>query len=275
MAVTGDSPVESVDRALRVLQALAAAGPTGLPLVELSGALGLNKTTVHRTLGALRHRDFVAQEPTTGRYLLGPGAVALSEQFFREENLPTLLHPALVALCAATEELVHLGVLSGVQVVYLDKVEPERPVRVWSAVGRRNWAVTTGLGRAMLAFRGIQRSVLDGYVDAVGGAVTVESGHVWDELVDARRRGYAVETEENEPGIACVAVPLLRGGSEVGQGQDQDQDQDQGQAGVPVAALSITAPVDRMSPARVQELYEQIQRVVPPLLPAGLNLPTP
>jgi DNA-binding IclR family transcriptional regulator len=272
MAVTGDSPVESVDRALRVLQALAAAGPGGLQLVELSGELGLNKTTVHRTLGALRHRDFVAQEPTTGRYLLGPRAVALSEQFFREENLPALLHPALVALCAATDELVHLGVLSGVQVVYLDKVEPERPVRVWSAIGRRNWAVTTGLGRAMLAFRGIQRSVLDGYVDAVGGAVAVEHGHVWDELVDTRRRGYAVEVEENEPGIACVAVPLLRGGPSAApaapsSGQDG--------AGAPVAALSITAPVDRMSAARIHELYGQIQRVVPPLLPAGLSLPAP
>lgn len=270
MALTDQSPVESVDRALRVLAALASAGPEGLPLVELSGELGLNKTTVHRTLGALRHRDFVSQEPTSGRYLLGPAAVALSEQFFREENLPTLLHPALVALCAATDELVHLGVLSGVQVVYLDKVEPERPVRVWSAIGRRNWAVTTGLGRAMLAFRGIQRSVLDGYVEAVGGAVAVEPGHVWDEVVDARRRGYAVELEENEPGIACVAVPLLRGAAGdplVTAGGSEAR------VGVPVAALSITAPVDRMSADRIEELYREIRRVVPPLLPAGLSLP--
>ena len=152
------SPVESVDRALLALQLLARAGARGLGLAELAAALGLNKSTAHRALAALRFRGFVTQDPASGGYVLGPAATQLSDDFFSDENLPVLLHAGLVALCGAADELVHLGVLSGTHVVYLDKVEPERSVRVWSAVGRRSPAVTTALGRALLAFRGTDRS---------------------------------------------------------------------------------------------------------------------
>ncbi|MBT0773537.1 IclR family transcriptional regulator [Kineosporia sp. J2-2] len=258
------SPVESVDRALRLLQVLAGAGPQGASLAEISGEVGLHKTTAFRTLGALRHRDFVAQDPATGRYQLGPAAVTLGDRYLREENLPGLMHGALVALCAETDELVHLGVLSGVQMIYLDKVEPQRPVRVWSAIGRRNWAVTTALGRAMLAFRGLSRPVVDGYVRAAvedGARQDIDAAHVWEELERARSRGYAIEYQENEQGIACLAVPLLRGSAPPA-GPSQV-----------VGAVSITAPADRMGPDRMASVHEQIRRTLPPLLPAGLVLP--
>lgn len=243
------SPVEAVDRALLVLQALAPAGPRGLALADLAAGLGLNKTTVHRTLAALRFRGFVVQDPATGSYALGAAAVRLGEDYLGEENLPALLHPALVAVSAAVDELVHLGVLSGSQVVYLDKVEPERSVRVWSAVGRRVPAVTTALGRALLAFRGTERSALGSYLGD-----GVDTAQVWGALVAARERGFATEVEENEPGISCVAVPLLR-------------------SGVAVAAVSITAPAERMTPERVAWLHERMGAVLPELLPAPLTLP--
>lgn len=243
------SPVEAVDRALVVLEALAPAGPRGRALADLAAELGLNKTTVHRTLAALRHRGFVTQDPATGAYVLGPAAVRLGEDWFAEENLPALLHPALVALAGATDELVHLGVLSGTGVVYLDKVEPERPVRVWSAVGRRSVAVRTALGRAVLAHRATDRAMLAGYLDD-----GVAEAPVWAEIERARERGYAREQEENEPGIACVAVPLLR-------------------SGTAVAAVSITAPVERMTDEHVAWLHGRMREVLPPLLPAPLALP--
>lgn len=248
------SPVVSVDRALLALQALARAGAHGMGLAELAVALGLNKTTVHRALAALRFRGFVTQDPSSGSYLLGPSATQLAEDFFGDENLPVLLHPALVALCGATDELVHLGVLSGTQVVYLDKVEPERSVRVWSAVGRRRAAVTTALGRALLAYRGTDRSALPGYVRAAGDQMATDADHVWSVLERARGRGFATEEQENETGISCVAVPLLR-------------------SGVAIAAVSITAPAERMTTERIAWLNAQMRDVLPPLLPEGLTLP--
>jgi len=267
MAATGDtdarpgserattSPVEAVDRALLVLQALAGAGARGRVLADLAAALDLNKTTVHRTLAALRFRGFVSQDPTTGAYLLGPATTRLVDEFLGDENLPVLLHPALVALCGEVGELVHLGVLSGTEVVYLDKVEPERAVRVWSTVGRRIPAVTTALGRALLAFRGTDRASLAGYVRAAGDHPPVDEDRVWAVMQRALEIGCATEDEENEPGIGCVAVPLLRSGGAV-------------------AAVSVTAPAERMTPDRVVWLHGRMRAVLPSLLPMGLVLPS-
>lgn len=274
-----NSPVQSVDRALLVLQELADTGAHGLALADLAARVDLNKTTMHRSLAALRFREFVVQDPASGHYSLGPAAMALADSMFSVDALPVLMHPALSALSATAGELVHLGVLSGTNIMYLDKVEPERSVRVWSAVGRRNPAVRTALGRAILAFRGTDRAALAGYLGQDGDAVlggealqavapssggagsqpevsSAEADHVWSALEDARRFGFASERQENEPDISCIAVPLLRNGAAS-------------------AAVSITAPVERMSPARVQELYAHMCAVLPPLLPASLALPEP
>ncbi|MET4226292.1 IclR family transcriptional regulator [Oerskovia enterophila] len=250
------SPLGSVDKALLALERLAAAGPHGLPLGSLAADLGLNKTSLHRTLSALRFRGYADQDPTTGSYRLGPAATALGDTFLGEENLPALLGPALTAVCEASGELVHLGVLSGPEIVYLDKVEPARAVRVWSAIGRRRPAATTALGRALLAFRTTDRSAMSWYAAATGdtGPTTITADSLWDTLTTARAGGYATETEENEPGISCLAVPLLR-------------------AGQAVAALSVTAPADRMGPDRHRELARIVRSVAPPLLPSSLTLP--
>lgn len=248
------SPVASVDRALLVLQALAPTGARGMPLAALASSLNLNKVTVHRCLAALRHRGFVTQDPATGAYHLGASATQLADAFYSDENLPALLHPALLALSRAADELVHLGVLSGTHVVYLEKVEPERPVRVWSAVGRRSPAVTTALGRALLAYRGADRATLAEYTRAAAGRPSAEPEHVWPALELARERGFATEEQENEAGISCVAVPLIRSGRAI-------------------AAVSVTAPSERMTPERIQWLYGRIRDVLPPLLPEGVTLP--
>src|SRR5699024_9807034 len=126
------SPVTSIDRALSVLETLADAGARGMPLAELATTLGENKATVHRTLAALKHRGFVDQA-IGGSYVLGIAATALA------------------ARCEASDELAHVGGLRGTRVVYLDKVEPDRAVRVWSSIGRGVPALTTALGRSLLA----------------------------------------------------------------------------------------------------------------------------
>ncbi|MEE6283324.1 IclR family transcriptional regulator [Georgenia sp. MJ170] len=260
MDATGGSPIEAVDRALLILDSLARAGAGGSSLADMATGLGLNKSTVHRALAALRFRDFVTQDHATGVYLLGPAAIGLHDRYFADDQLPLLLHSALVALSTEIAELVHLGVLNGAHVLYIDKVEPQRSVRVWSAVGGRRPAASTALGRALLAYRGTTEAMLDGYVevsraDDDGPAAAVTADHLWRALEDARRRGFAAEREENEPGISCLAVPLLR-------------------AGLPVAAVSITAPAERMTDERYGWLHEQVQRVLPPLLPTGMTLPT-
>jgi DNA-binding IclR family transcriptional regulator len=252
---SGDrSPVESVDRALVVLEALGGAGADGVALSDLARATGLHKASLHRILSALRFRGYATQDPRTGAYALGSAAARLGAAFDADGVLASTLHPALVALSAATQELVHLGVIAGSDVVYLDKVEPERAVRVVSAIGRRNPAATTALGRALLAARGASDAGLAGYVrSAEVSRGPLDADRIAHVVAAARTTGWAVEREENEPGIACVATAVVRGE-------------------VPVAALSITAPAERMPVERVEALVAQVREVVPALLPDGLRL---
>ncbi|WP_426311219.1 IclR family transcriptional regulator [Cellulosimicrobium sp. E-16] len=250
----GGSPLGSVDKALTVLEALAEAGPAGVALGDLSRALGLHKASLHRTLAALRYRGYAEQDATTGDYRLGPGATALATVYLGEENLPALLHPVLVAVCRATDELVHLGALAGTEIVYLDKVEPARAVRVWSAVGRRRPAATTALGRALLAHQPLDDGALAWYAAAAPGERPVSAAALRATCDATRASGFATETEENEPGISCVALPILRGGQSV-------------------AAVSVTAPAERLGTRRRREIEAVLRDVVPPLLPPTLAVP--
>ena len=113
--------------------------------------------------------------------------------------------------------------------------------------------MTTALGRAMLAHRRAGRSGLAGYLRAAGDGV-VDADRAWQVIERARSTGYATEEQENEVGISCVAVPLLR-------------------SGVAIAAVSITAPAERMTPERIIWLREKMSEVLPALLPDGLHLP--
>lgn len=240
------SPLGSVDKALLALDALAMAGPQGLALGVLADQLGVHKASLHRTLAALRYRGYVEQT-ATGTYRLGPAATALATTALAEENLPGVLHPLLVAVCDELGELAHLGALAGREIVYLDKVEPDRAVRVWSAVGRRRPAATTALGRALLAASLDDERLAwyaDGYLPMADLAAEVSA---------ARERGYAMEIESNEPGIGCVAVALAA-------------------AGRVVAAVSVTAPVDRVGVASLHRLGAALLQIATESTPTPLHV---
>ncbi|MFE1644197.1 IclR family transcriptional regulator [Microbacterium sp. P01] len=243
------SPVGSVDKALTLIEVLADAGPDGAALRDLVAATGLNKASVHRLLQALMHRGF-AEQDVAQRYRLGNRPALLVDRFLSEENLPALFRPILLSVSHRVQELVHLGTLETPNVLYLDKVEPDRTIRVWSRIGRQSPALTTALGRAMIAAEGTPDDSLNVYEAAADPAV----GRRFRLAVEAaRENGYAMEQEENEPGISCVAVALVR------------------PAGRPVA-VSITGPTSRMSPDRLAELGALLRDELTAGAPHGLTV---
>lgn len=248
-AAPGPAPVEAIDRALALLTGLAEAGPEGTTLVALCRDLGLNKSTAYRALATMRSRGYVSQD-ADGSYRLGPAAVGLGAQYFGPSSLSQLVHPALLVLARDLDELVHLGVLNGDRVVYVDKVEPEKSIRVWSQVGRHVPAATTSLGRAILAYRHLPDEQLDAFVGGDG-----DTDRLRQAVAEARARGYATEIEENEPGIACLGVPILADGSAV-------------------AALSVTMLANTLDEGRIAAVAQRVATLVPPRLPEGLELPT-
>lgn len=245
--------VEAIDRALLVLGELAAAGPDGAPLADLAERTGLNKSTVYRALSTMRLRDFATQSVTNGYYQLGTHALSLGERFLTPQHLSHLLHPTLLALTQETNELVHLGVWADDHVRYIDKVEPARPIRVWSAIGQRVPVATSSLGRALLAASpAVHDEQLAVYL-RTPPANQVSLSHLRAAVKTAQRRGYATELEENEPGVACLGFALLRNGQ-------------------PIAAVSITSLAERMTSRRQAELAEICRRCVPSLLPTGFTM---
>ncbi len=256
MGATPNPPrVEAIDRALLLLTALAGAGPDGASLATLAEEAGLSKPTAYRALSTMRLRGYADQSEDTGYYRLGVAALELAHQLDTPRDLAVALHPALVALSRRAEELVHLGVMSGGHVVYIDKVEPERAIRVWSAVGQLVPVASSSLGRTLLAARGVSLSHLAGYLD-IPERRDVTLDRLTDAVASARRLGYAVERGENEPGVACVGAALMRDSRAV-------------------AAISITALENRMTPERQIELVAMLRAVVPPLLPPGITLQQP
>jgi DNA-binding IclR family transcriptional regulator len=243
------SPVGSVDKALALIELLAEAGPDGLALRDVVESSGLNKASAHRTLQALQHRGF-AEQDANQRYRLGSRPALLVERFLREENLPTLFRPALLAICREAQELVHLGILDGHNVLYLDKVEPDRTIRVWSRVGRQVSVLTTALGRAMIAAEGAADTLLSAYTAEADPLVADRFAR---SVAEARVHGYATEREENEAGICCVGVALRR------------------PTGRPVA-VSITGPTSRMGADRLDKLGTRLREMLSVSAPPGFSV---
>ncbi len=249
-----DQPrIESIGRALSLLTALAEAGPGGAGLAQLAEATGINKSTAYRALSTFRLHGYATQSPE-GDYRLGPAAIGLVDRFLSRDNLVRALHPALVEISREAQELVHLGTWQDDEVVYLDKVEPaSRAIRVWSAIGQRVPIASSSLGRALLAARGTPDGSLGVYIRSLPRGREVTEARLREAVASARSCGYSAENEENEPGVACIGLALTSHGDAV-------------------AAISITSLASRMTPDRQQELADMVRRVLPPLLPDGVEL---
>ncbi|MGO1926278.1 MAG: IclR family transcriptional regulator [Brachybacterium tyrofermentans] len=250
------SPVGSVDKALSLLEILAEAGPAGMTLRDIATASGLNKASVHRLLRALIHRGFAEQVMPEQTYRLGSALPLLNGRFEQGENLAVLMAPAIAAISQDVQELVHLGRLDGPLVLYLDKVEPERALRVWSRVGSRAPAARTAMGRAILAADGVRGDALAAYAQATHGTeagTAISHEHLARVVEQTAARGWSMEIEENEPGIACVGVALTRPGGRS-------------------LAVSVTGPIERMGAQRRDEVGALLREELSRLAPAGYEL---
>lgn len=239
----GAEEVKTLERGLSVLQALAELKEAGLsPLAERTG---LTKSTLYRLLQTLVRHGFVEEE--RGVYRVGPKAFAVG-QVYPRQNLLLAAHPEMEALAAETGESVNLAVLAGREALYLDQAEGARLVRLFTAPGSRAPLHATGVGKVLLAFRGIPEGL--SLVPYTPFTLT-RLEDLKRELETVRRKGYALDNEERELGVRCVAAPVFGPGGEV------------------VAALSLSAPASRLS---LEEAHRLAPRVVEAARKASLRL---
>jgi IclR family KDG regulon transcriptional repressor len=237
--------VQVLDRALSILEVLGQEEPE-LTLAELSERLRLPKSTVHRLLGVLEQHRFVEKAARGGKYRLGLRLFELGSKVIANLDLRERARPYLERLVLETGETTHLCVLDDGEVLYLEKVEASRTVRVPSIVGQRYPVHCGAAGKSLLAF--LPDDELDKLIRARGlKAYTSNTittlAQLRSELQLIRDRGYAIDNEEFEQGLRCIGAPVRDYSNKV------------------IAAISIAGPTFRITEEKIPALARSVVAV--------------
>ncbi|WP_240148232.1 IclR family transcriptional regulator [Diaminobutyricibacter tongyongensis] len=249
MATDEETKLVGADRVLAVLTELAE-HPQGASLDELAQSLHSSKSTVHRALTALR-RAGLASQVSRGIYILGDEFLRLAFRNYAARPEAVRVEPVLRELARTYGETTHYAVLDGTDVVYRAKVDaPGGGVRLTSEIGGRNPAHRTAVGKLLLSYeisseRELERWIGGRALEARTPNSITSASELWAQLEAARKNGFAVDDQENEPGVNCVALPL---GPELGSS--------------PAGAISISALAFRTPLAELVAAVPQIRQTI-------------
>ncbi|MEE6139597.1 IclR family transcriptional regulator [Mycobacterium sp. 050128] len=202
-------PIESVDNALKLLLLLGEQ-----PQIRLSEAtryLGVASSTAHRLLAMLTYRGFVRQDPVSKAYLPGPSLTGVAFAIFGRIDIQGSATPIMRALSDQLRETTHVGMLDGANVRFVAAVEGPAAVRVASRLGRTMPAHCTSTGKVMLAQLSqpqLHALLPDEQLERITARSIASRAELEAELARIRERGYAINREESEEGVASVAVPI-------------------------------------------------------------------
>lgn len=232
--------VQSLERAFDLLERMADAGGE-VGLSELSASSGLPLPTIHRLMRTLVACGYVRQQPNR-RYALGPRLIRLGESASR--LLGTWARPYLARLVEETGETANMALLDGDEIVYVAQVPSKHSMRMFTEVGRRVLPHSTGVGKALLAGFPPEevRALLNrtGMPAATEKTITTPDGFL-AALEDVRRQGYAIDDNEQEIGVRCLAVSVPDSPT--------------------AAAISISGPAGRVTEAATEKIVPVLQQV--------------
>lgn len=201
--------IRALDRGLDILEAFSLAEPE-LSISQLADLANLPKPTVIRLLSVLAERGYVERLPNVERYRLGVKTLEVSSVYLQSTTIEAEARPIMTRLANQTHQTTNLGILDRHQVVHIEVVAPDRPVRFWASIGKREDAYVSGLGKVLLAT--LDPAELDAYLAQERPAVTPFTITAGDqlraEIEEAFQRGYAVDREESNVGVFCIAAPI-------------------------------------------------------------------
>ena len=202
----------------------------------LASRLGLAKSTVHRLATTLVEYDFLEQNRETGKYRLGLALFELGTLVRRNMDTASQAQSEIHQLAEATGETIQLAILDHLSVLYIRVRESRQAVRMSQGLGSRAPAHCTSVGKALLAFQPpeVVKQVIDNGLQRFTDKTITDGAALQEELASIRQRGYALDDEEIEVGLRCVAAPI------------------RDHSGKVIAAISVAAPVQRMSKKTVQ-----------------------
>lgn len=239
---SGVQPVESVRRALKVLGSFSSEDGRSLGVTDIANKLAMNKSTVHRMLVTLESEGFVRQVDGQ-RYAVGWKLFELSASASPLDGMRDIVLDELQTLVNQTGETAHLAVLQDEQVLYVEKVESTRSLRMPSSVGETVPLHCTALGKVLLA--GLAESESNRLIygrehEAITPRTITDPDELRTAVALARDTGYAIDDEEIDEGLMCVAGPITDDRATVR------------------AAISIAGPASRIR----QDQEEKVQAVL-------------
>lgn len=239
------NPVQSEERIFQVMEMLAENGEMGL--MEISAALDLHKSTVHRLLMSLVYMGYAKQDETTQKYMLSYKIVNMAGKILDRMDILQVAKPYLERLSDLSGEAVHLVQREGNHILYIYKIEAKvGTIRMVSHVGMIHPMYCSGVGKAIMATLP-EREVKQIWNESVIEKKTDKTVTDYDEmqklLEEVRKNGYALDDEENEKGVRCIAACLHGYQNEV------------------KYAFSISGPTSRMTRERVMELAVDVKKV--------------
>ncbi|MBU8878050.1 IclR family transcriptional regulator [Bacillus sp. FJAT-29790] len=240
-----ENMVKSVSRALDIIM-LVSMRKGGLGVTEIANQIDINKSSVYRILSTLVQYGYVEQDKETGRYKLGYKFLEVSSKLLESIDLREEARPFLQELENETNEVIHLVVYDQGEVVYIEKLEGNETLRMHSKVGKRAPMHCTSVGKAILAH--LPSSIVLDILERKGMPVhtdkTITDKETFlQELSSVRKSGFALDLEENEYGITCIAVPIFD------------------HLGKVIAAVSISGTTMRMADDRLKQLQSRMIQI--------------
>ncbi len=236
------NPIQVADRLFHTLETLSYEGSMGL--LELSKHLNLNKSTTHRILNSLIYMGYVKQDPDTTKYRLSFKICELSNQLLTKIDIVEIAKPFLREIVSEVNETIHLVQREGISASYIDKVESySNTIRMASRVGHSIPLYCSGVGKALLADMSddkIQDLWHQSDIHKITTHTIVNFQDFMNEIRNIRSLGYALDNEENELGVRCIAVSIPTYNEKS------------------TYAISISAPIDRMDDERILDLSKKI-----------------
>lgn len=202
--------VQSVDRTLTILEVLSDY-EDGLGITEISQKVELHKSTVHRLLNTLIYKGYIKQDKNTNKYGLTLKLFELGNKKVEKMDIVSVAQPYLKELVEKTNEVVHLVVREGMEVMYVSKVEPQKSMKMYTRIGMRKPMYCTAMGKAMLSQMSeeeVEEIWNASDIQKLTDNTIVDIDNLKNSLEEIRKKGYAMDEQEVEMGIRCLGTVI-------------------------------------------------------------------
>lgn len=201
--------MKTLDRFFKIIELLE--NDNNLKLQDISNMLNINKSTVYRFISVMLKYNLVKKNEENGKYSLGLRFLNIATKIIDSIDIREIAHPYLTELEKITGEAIHLTTFDGKNVVYIDKIESEKPIRMYSKIGNIAPMHCTAVGKVILTFQ--KKEKINEIIKKIK-FIRYTKNTITDEkrlrncLEEIRKRGYAVDDSEYEEAICCIAAPI-------------------------------------------------------------------